>query len=167
MLIADLKAAGFTNVHAIAFAAPNPLASNYFRRLSNMFGLPVRYQGALYARMNQYMAERCGLIDLTPQLANSQGVLKPEYRRARANHHADFAKIQGLVWEAIRDLPNMPPRQEVWHEVLYKAPPRIGIAKRLAAGHYRRFDLSIYDPAKKPAPWPLVRKPGPRWAAPK
>lgn len=153
MLVADLKAAGFENVYSLCMGPPNPLRANYFRRTSKMHGLPVRYQARLLNRMNELVGAQVRQIDLTPQLADEHGVLRPEFRRDPPNHHADYTKTQSVIWEALREIPDLPPRQPVWHEKLYHKPKRGGVAKLIKEERFNGANLSRFAPERNPRLW--------------
>lgn len=145
MLVADLRGAGFRNIYTVAVGAPCRVPERYFRKRFQLHGLPPRYQAQLLNRINQLISGVCDRRDLTPVLADKHGVLKPEFHRAKRNHHADYVKIQELVWESIRDIPGLPPRRQVWRSELYKSGVRGGVGKRIGAGNFKAVNLKRFE----------------------
>lgn len=153
----DLKAAGFTNVYALCVGAPCRVSRDYFWRRFKLYGLPLRYQAQLLNRMTELVGQRCELRDLSPVLADKDGLMKAKFLRAKINHHADYSKIQKLVWEGIRDIPGLPPHRDTWRKVLYRSGARGGVAQRIKDKNYGAVDLSQFEDPKfnqlqKPAP---------------
>lgn len=153
MLVEDLKTAGFENVYSLCMGPPSPLRPNYFQRRAKMLGLPVRYQARLLNRMNELVGARVRQIDMTPLLADEHGVLRKEFRRTPQNHHADYTKTQSVIWEALSEIPDLPPRQPVWHEKLYHNPKRGGVGKLLKAERFNGANLSRFAPERNPRLW--------------
>ncbi|WP_369928581.1 hypothetical protein [Leisingera sp. XS_AS12] len=145
MLVADLRGAGFSNIYTVAVGAPCKVPARYFRKRFQLHGLPARYQAQLLNRINQLISDVCDRRDLTPVLADEHGVLKPEFHRAKRNHHADYVKIQELVWKGIRDIPGLPPRRQDWRSELYKSGVRGGVGKRIAAGNFNPVNLKRFE----------------------
>ena len=147
MLVQDLRAAGFSNIYTVAVGAPCRVPERYFRKRFKLHGLPPRYQAQLLNRINQLISGACDRRDLTPVLGDEHGVLKREYHRAKPNHHADYVRIQELVWEGIRDIPGLPPRRADWRTALYKSGVRGGVGKKIRAENYRAANLKRFEPA--------------------
>ncbi|UWQ35156.1 hypothetical protein K3555_21585 (plasmid) [Leisingera sp. M527] len=115
-----------------------------------IFGASRRYRSywaQLLNRINQLISGVCDRRDLTPVLGDEHGVLKREYHRDKPNHHADYVRIQELVWDGIRDIPGLPPRRADWRTALYKSGARGGVGKKIRAENYRAANLKRFEPA--------------------
>ncbi|MBT8154517.1 hypothetical protein KMP13_11530 [Epibacterium ulvae] len=145
-LVADLKAAGFENVYTLCVGAPCRVPVNYFHRRFKFHGIPVRYQAQLLNRIMELTGQRCDMRDLSSVLADEYALMKREFLRAKPNHHADYSKIQDLVWQGIADIPGLPPRRETWRTSLYRSGTRGGVAARIKAKNYGAVDLSQFEP---------------------
>lgn len=120
----DLRAAGFHRIHVVFAAPPVPLPDEYYQRLFRIPAIAPELQVRMLRTILGQVAGHEQVLDLSPVLADEHGVAKPEFRRPYPDHHADYIRIQELVWEAIRDIPGIPPRRKVWLKTLYAHRPR-------------------------------------------
>ncbi len=145
-LVADLKAAGFHNVYSLCVAAPCLVPAPYFRKRYQFHGISVRYQAQLLRRISELSKHCCETRDISDALSDRYGVLKQKYLRQKPDHHADYCKIQKLVWKVICDIPGIPPHREVWREHLYRSGIRWAVDRRIKAKNYGALDLSQFEP---------------------
>lgn len=126
-LVTVLKAAGYNNVHCVSAVPPAPVRASYYARVFSLPAVPARFQGQLLSYINDKMKAdpRIPLIDTVPEMTNAKGLLHPIMRRPFADHHADYTKIQKLIWEKIKNIPGIPSRRETWIEELYVHRPRM------------------------------------------
>lgn len=145
-LVADLKAAGFENVYTLCVGAPCRVPVGYFRKRFKFHGIPVRYQAQLLNRIMELTEQRCDMRDLSPTLVDKYGLMKREFLRAKPNHHADYSKIQRLVWKGICDIPGIPPQRKTLRTSLYRGGARGGVATRIKDKNYGAVDLNQFEP---------------------
>ncbi|NVO28083.1 hypothetical protein HJ526_11670 [Donghicola sp. C2-DW-16] len=123
-MVETLHEAGFKNVYCVFASAPVPLPAIYFRKKFNLPSVPARYQAQLFARINELIATKMPMIDLTKTLANDLGLLKQPYRRTYRDHHADYIKIQGIVWNQLKSIDGIAPCRETFLTKLYPHRPK-------------------------------------------
>lgn len=124
LMTETLQKAGFKNVYGIFASAPVPLPAIYFRKKFNLPMVPARYQVQLFNRMNELIAARMNFIDFSDKLANETGLLKHKFRRNYRDHHADYIKIQDIVWNELKKIEGMPPCRETFLTKLYPHRPK-------------------------------------------
>lgn len=144
-LVDDLKAAGFHNVYPLCVGAPCRVPRNYFWSRFKMHGLPMFYQAKLLNRMSELVAQRCELLDLSPVLADKNGLMKRKFLRYFPTHHADYTRIQEIVWDGIRHIPGMPPHRATWRSCLYRGGVRGNVSLRIEAKNFGAIDLSQFE----------------------
>lgn len=143
-MVADLQAAGFGKVYCVYAGPPVPLPPLYYRRKFGLPSIPARFQAQMFREINRLVAEQAALLDLSDVLTDDRGVLKKRFRRSFPDHHADYIRIQELVWERIRDIPGMPPAREDWRGQLYPHRPR-KIRNLMEKGDLRPTDIAARE----------------------
>lgn len=143
-LEAELRARGFDRVYCIYCGPPVPLPGSYYRNKFRLPGIPPRFQAQMFREINRLVAEKATLLDLSDVLADERGLLKKRFRRPFPDHHADYIRIQELVWERIRMLPGIPSRREKWLRQLYPHRPR-KIRKLMENGDRRPTNIAARE----------------------
>ncbi|QUS36747.1 hypothetical protein [Falsirhodobacter algicola] len=134
-----LNRMGFRNVHAVFVSPMIPLPQTYWDRLDPIRQLPNRMMGRMYYDLFQRVAAMMPTIDAFDDLANVEDgsyLLKPRFKKQRQDHHADYVKIQHIVYRRLTAIPRMlPPRPQPFAREYPHA--RAPIKELIAAGTTR------------------------------
>jgi len=136
----QLRQMGFARVGAVFTSIAVPLPPTYWRQ-RDLAVLPPALLGQMVLDLAEALP-RAGLEtrSILPQIiaAPDRPVLAPRFCRKTENHHPSYIATQQMVWQAIQDLPGIPPRRAEW-----------------LTGHYPHQPYSITN-------WRLSGQPRPR-----
>lgn len=152
LMVETLHAAGFQNVYCVFSSAPVPLPASYYRKKFNLPMVPARYQAQLSSRLIELISGKVPTLNCTGILTDKTGLLKREYRRDYRDHHADYIKIQEIVWAELKKIDGMPPCREKFLTELYPHRP-----KKIKA-MMEKWDLKSTDIKKRETLKPKRKK---------
>jgi len=124
-MAAQLRQMGFAQVAAVFTSAAVALPPAYWRQ-RDLAVLPPALLGQMVLDLAESLRQS-GLEtrSILPQIIASpdRPVLAPRFCRKAEDHHASYIATQQLVWQAICDLPGMPPRRAEWLTRHYQHQP--------------------------------------------
>ena len=115
---------GFRSVTATFIAPVAVLPDAYwYRSLPDSRQLPDRMLGMMYHQIFRRLQRRMPVLDSFDEMScgpDGSFLLKPEFHRARPDHHPDYIRMIPLMESRLAALPGLPPFRSERHRQHYK-----------------------------------------------
>lgn len=113
---------GISNIYAVFSAPTIELTPEYYKEYFRFDQLPVKMRSKMLWDFAITLASQMPVVNCLPDLVKSidDPVCDNKYVRERPDHHIDFVKIQDVVYNKIKKVPNMLPRRYSKHIKLYE-----------------------------------------------
>ncbi|WP_394261571.1 hypothetical protein [Moraxella boevrei] len=118
-----LKEIGFINIYVTLVYLPVDEPDEYWRNEYNIQPCPIEFKAKTFETLHNILLNDIDLnvISAIDPLKSSDGLYKldNQFKREKSNNHADYIKIQDIVWNAIKDIDDILPHRNPKHTRLY------------------------------------------------
>lgn len=130
---------GFHKAVPVFFSPIPHQPQSYWDRFNKARQLPTKMMARMYFDIFDFVTAECETLDIFDEASQGEDgsfVLKPQFKRAEPEHHADYTKLHGIVAAKLATLSGMLPLRQTPLDSHYPH-PMYSFKELMAAGATR------------------------------